>query len=256
VTNRHTQLRAIGWCGLAVLNALIFPVAASAQTPFQLWGSGTITWLTNDRVEMQVVTQSRDQLRPDDQTKFFSIGTNPRLLYIVAPWIDALGEISFTRKNQTDDVDTTTVSPRFGVQLHILSRLLYGGGAASREPEPRQRFDFRTLLRFEDQRQSTNSDSSTTSTWTFRDRWTVAYPLNRPKTTSDGAVYLITDIEGFVPLDEGFINQLRVRTGTGYRPSFPWKFEWLYVWDGQRSRPSASLAAAYNAFYFRLYYQF
>lgn len=198
---------------------------------------------------MRVVVQARDQLTPDDQTKFFSISTTPRFLYVVAPWIDALSEINFTRKDQSNDVDTITVSPRIGVQLHILSRLLYGGGgggAAARTPEPRQRFDFRTLLRLEDQRQSTDDDSSTTSAWTFRDRWSVAYSLNRPKTTSVGAVYLITDIEGFVPLDEGFINQLRSRTGLGYVLSLPWKFEWLYIWDGQRTRPSESLSTKYN----------
>src|SRR5262249_16440529 len=185
----------------------------------------------------------------------FSISAAPRFLYVVAPWIDALGEISFTRKDQSNDVETITVSPRIGVQLHILSRLLDGGGG-SREPEPRQRFDFKTLFRLADQRQSTNTDSSTTSTWTFRDRWTVAYPLNRPKTTSDGAIYLITDIEGFMPLDGGFINELRLRTGPGYRLSFPWKFEWLYIWDGHRSRPSESRATKSNAFYFRVSYQF
>jgi hypothetical protein len=257
--NRGSQLRATFLCALTALGALISPIAANAQTPFQLWASGTITWLTSDRMHMRVVVQSRDQSTPDDQTKFFSISTTPRFLYVVAPWIDALGEINFTRKDQSNDVDTITVSPRIGVQLHILSRLLYGGGggvARSREAEPRQRFDFRTLVRLEEQRQSTNTDSSTTSSWTFRDRWTVAYPLNRPKTTSDGAVYLITDIEGFVPLDGGFVNELRLRTGPGYRPSFPWKFEWLYVWDGQRSRPSESLSTKYNAFYFRVYYQF
>jgi hypothetical protein len=254
--NRRSRLRATFLCGLTALCALVSPPAANAQTPFQFWSSGTITWLTTDRVHMRVVIQERDQLTPDDQTKFFSISATPRFLYVVAPWIDALGEINFTRKDQSNDVDTTTVSPRVGVQLHILSRLLYGGGASSREPEPRQRFDFRTLLRLEDQRESTNTNSSTTSSWTFRDRWSVAYPLNRPKTTSVGAVYLITDIEGFVPLNGGFVNELRLRTGPGYRLSFPWKFEWLYVWDGQRSRPSESLATKYNAFYFRVYYEF
>jgi hypothetical protein len=258
VTNLRVVIRSAVSCGF-VLYALTCPAVASAQTPFQLWGSGTITWLASDRVQTRVVVQSKDQQRPDDETKFFSLGATPRFLYVVAPWIDALTEVNFTKKDQSNDVDTTTVSPRIGVQLYILSRLLYGGGSggsASREHEPRQRFDFRTLLRLEDQRQSTSTGSSTTSTWIFRDRWTVAYPLNRPKVTSDGAVYLITDIEGFVPLDGGFINQLRVRTGAGYRLNFPWKFESLYVWDGQRSRPSESLSTNYNAYYFRVYYQF
>ena len=139
-----------------MLCALSCPAAANAQTPFQLWGSGTITWLTSDRVQMRIVIQARDQLTPDDETKFFSISATPRFLYVVAPWIDALTEINYTRKDQINNVDTTTVSPRIGVQLHILSRLLDGGGggggAAPRAPQPRQRFDFRTLLRFEDQR--------------------------------------------------------------------------------------------------------
>src|SRR5262249_3028099 len=148
VTNRRSQFRRLCLCGLTTLYAFLSPVVANAQTPFQLWGSGTITWLTSDRVEMRVVVQSRDQLTPDDQTKFFSTSATPRFLYVVAPWIDALSEINFTKKDQSNDVDTITVSPRIGVQLHILSRLL-GGGAASREHQPRQRFDFRSLLRLE-----------------------------------------------------------------------------------------------------------
>ena len=87
-----------------------------------------------DRVQMRVVVQARDQLTPDDQTKFFSISATPRFLYVVAPWIDALSEINFTRKDQSNGVDTITVSPRIGVQLHILSRLLYGGGGGGIAP--------------------------------------------------------------------------------------------------------------------------
>src|SRR5262245_31249279 len=159
MATRGRQIRSPVWCGL-VLCTLSCPAVANAQTPFQVWGSGTITWLASDRIETRVVVQERDQLTPDDQTKFVSISATPRFLYVVAHWIDALSEISITRKDQSNDVDTITVSPRFGVQLHILSRLLYGrggGGAASREHEPRQRFDFRTLLRFEDQRESSNT---------------------------------------------------------------------------------------------------
>src|SRR4029077_20987797 len=96
-----------------------------------------------------------------------------------------------------------------------LSRILSSGGGlgVGREPESRLRLDFRSLLRLEDEQQKSSTDSSFSSSWTFRDRFRVAYPLNRPKVTSSGAVYLTADSEAFVPLDGGFINQLRVRSG-------------------------------------------
>jgi hypothetical protein len=94
------------------------------------------------------------------------------------------------------------------------------------------------------------------STWTFRDRFGVAYALNRPKVTSDGAVYLTTDTEAFVPFDGGFINEVRVRSGIGYRHSFPWRFEALYIWTGDRSRPSDALAVKNQALDLRAFFQF
>ena len=84
----------------------------------------------------------------------------------------------------------------------------------------------------------------------------MAYPVNRPKVTSDGAVYLTTDSEAFVPLDGGFINQLRVRSGVGYRPSFRWRFEALYIWTEERSHPSEPLAVKNHALDLRVLLQF
>ena len=84
----------------------------------------------------------------------------------------------------------------------------------------------------------------------------MAYPLNRPKVTSNGAVYLVTDTEAFVPLDEGFINELRVRSGVGYRQSFPWRFEARYVWTGERSRPSEPIAVKSHALDLRVFLEF
>ena len=135
-------------------------------------------------------------------------------------------------------------------------RLNAGSGGGGREPQSRLRLDFRSLLRFEDNRQKSSTDSSFSSSWTFRDRFHVAYPLNRPKVTSSGAVFLAADTEAFVPLDEGFINELRVRSGVGYRHSFPWRFEALYVWTGERSRPSEPIAVKNQALDLRVYFQF
>jgi hypothetical protein len=61
--------------------------------------------------------------------------------------------------------------------------------------------------------------------------------LNKEKTTDDDARYLLADWEWFVPLgepEERFANRQRIRTGFGYRRSFAWRFEALYMWTRSR----------------------
>jgi hypothetical protein len=112
-----------------------------------------------------------------------------------------------------------------GVRLHILSRLLQQRAAhrgAEREAQPRRRGTISTLLRFE--HRDLLQSGSTTSSWRFRDRIELAYPLNRPKLTADDAVYLTSDTELFVPLtddpQQGRVNEWRLRNGVGYRMTF------------------------------------
>lgn len=231
-----------------------------------MWATGAVRWLATDRWSFVVTAEPRDQLIvPDDQPTFISFDSTPRVLYVVAPWIDVLGEIDFQVKHESDDVDTHSVTPRVGVQLHILSRILNGGAgrvAANREPQPERRLNFRTLLRFEDQRGPSSDEAATPSTslgadstWLFRDRFSVAYPLNRPKTTANGAIYLTTDSEAFVLLDGGVLNQFRIRSGVGYRRSFPWQFETLYIWRRDRT-DAGTWITKYHALDFRVTYQF
>jgi hypothetical protein len=258
VVNRRAPLRATAWCGLAVLAALIRPATVNAQAPGQLWGTATVRWLATDRLSFRVQLEPEAQLIvPDDQRTFVSVDATPRVLYVVAPWIDVLGEIDWGIKHESHDVDTDSVTPRFGVQLHILSTILDRGaqGGASRERHPRRRVNFRSLLRFEDQREKSSSDSTVSSSWQFRARFNVAYPLNRPKTTSTGAIYLTADSEAFVQLDDGVLNQLRVRSGIGYRHSFPWGFEALYITSRERT-DSGAWATQYHALDLRVQYLF
>jgi hypothetical protein len=206
------------------------------------------------RVQFEPETQ---RIVSDDQPTFVSLDATPRVLYVVAPWIDVLGEIDWGIKHESNDVDTDSVTPRFGVQLHILSTILdpAAQGAATRERQPRRRVDFRTLIRFEDEREKSSTESSTSSSWQFRDRFHVAYPLNRRKTTSTGAIYLTADSEAFVQLDDGVLNQLRVRSGIGYRHSFPWCFEALYITSRERT-DSGAWATKYHALDLRVQYLF
>ena len=64
-----------------------------------------------------------------------------------------------------------------------------GARGAEREAQPRRRGTFATLLRFE-HRDLSHSESPSTSSWRFRSRFELAYPVNRSKLTQDGAIYL------------------------------------------------------------------
>lgn len=260
MAKRRTQLSSVLWCAAATICLLCSPNTAGAQSvPGQLRGTGTVTWLASDKLQLRIQFEPQAQvIVPEGQPTFFSVDTTPRVLYVLAPWIDLLEEVDWGVKSQSNEVNSSSITPRFGVQLHILSTVLNrsAGSDAAHEHQPRRRLDFRTLLRFEDQIQQSSTDSSSTSTWTFRDRFRVAYSLNRPKVTSDGAVSVVIDTEAFVPFDGGFVNQLRVRSGVGYRHSFPWHFEALYIWTGERSQPSDPLKVKDHALDLRGYFQF
>ena len=83
-----------------------------------------------------------------------------------------------------------------------------------------------------------DSASGASSTLRFRNRLEVQAPINRPRVTDDGAGYLLTDWEWFVPLgnpEERFSNRHRIRTGLGYRRNVRWRYEVLYMWTQSRN---------------------
>jgi hypothetical protein len=214
---------------LALLCLAAWPGDADAQRQ-QLWATGTIEWLQTDRLT------SRVEVEP--QTNPATLDVTPRVAYTVVAWADLLAEVQLEHKADSDP----TATPRIGAELHILSRLLraHASSGAEREKPPLRRVVVSTLLRFE----------NTSSGWQFRDRFNLTYPFNRHKTTDDGAVYATADEELFVPLDRApgaaLVNQVRIRAGLGYRLSFAWRFETLYVWNGTRHAASGPLTTQSN----------
>jgi len=84
----------------------------------------------------------------------------------------------------------------------------------------------------------------------------LAYPLNRPKLTSNGALYLTSDAELFVPVSDDpqqhQVNQWRLRNGIGYRVSFNTRFEALYIWTTKKDSHTGRFATDSQAIDFRV----
>jgi Protein of unknown function (DUF2490) len=218
-------------CLLVLTWTLACPSTAAAQSTGQLWANGIVNWFATDLLTVQVDAEPKSNPLDVDVT--------PRVQYTLAPWIDALAELDV---GHTADEDTTW-TPRIGVELHILSRLLDRRARqhADREKPPRRRLVVSTLLRVEDDQ----------STWRLRDRFALAYALNRRKITDDGAIYVTADNEVFIPFDrapgDALVNKMRFRGGLGYRQSFPWGYQALYIWNGTRSAAGAPLVQQSHA---------
>jgi hypothetical protein len=222
---------------------------AGAQSTGEVWGNLTIDWLASERLVYTLDVEPKVQVTAvTTQSRFANVDVWPTVDFAVAGWFDAHGEFLTGFTNEQDGSNSTEITERMGVRLHLLSRLLQERAArrgAEREAQPRRRGTIATLLRFE-HRNLLQSDSPTTSSWRFRSRAELAYPLNRAKLTADGALYLTSDTEFFVPVSDdpqqGHVSQWRLRNGVGYRMNFNTRLEALYIWTTKKDGDTGQFA--------------
>jgi hypothetical protein len=231
----HRRLGTVG----AALVVLLTPCAVVAQTEMQLWGDVTFSWIKNHQLTLGVDTEPQVLVsKPADDPGWATLDVTPSIEYTPSRWFDVIGQLKLGRTRETNDLDSTEIAPRVGLQLHVLENLY---DELARENRPRHRFVLRNLLRLEWRNFYYSNDQPDSSTRRLRDRMQVLYPMNRSSITDEGAIYLQSDVEWFWPRndpDERFANQQRIRAGVGYRRDRAWRFETLYVWD--RSRNSAN----------------
>ena len=235
---------------LAACCLLIGPTAVSAQTDLQLWGNLTLDWAKSDRLVYELDFEPKVLLeRSEDEPGWRNLDVTPNVEYSLNGWLDLVGEATIGYTRQTDDVNSTELSPRVGVRFHLLSRYT-DAVIRRRELSPRRRLVVRDLLRVESRNLVySGAGSGSDSSVRFRNRLEFLVPLNRQKLTEDGAAYLLADWEWFVPLnepEERFANRQRIRTGLGYRRSSAWRYEVLYMWTRSRNTLEDGFATSDN----------
>jgi Protein of unknown function (DUF2490) len=239
--------RTFGTVG-AVLVILVTPCVAAAQTELQLWGNVTFSWIKDHRLTLGVDTEPQVLVsKPADDPGWATLDVTPSVEYTPSRWFDVLGQLKLGRTRQTNDLDSTEIAPRVGVQFHVLTNVF---DELARENRPKHRFVMRDLLRLEWRNFYYSTDQPDSSTRRLRNRVQALYPLNRSSITDQGAIFLLSDVEWFWPRndpDERFANQQRIRAGVGYRRDRAWRFETLYVWDRSRDSVSEGFATANHA---------
>ena len=231
MTNR--RWRALACAGLFLSD----PARAHAQTNVQLWGNITLNWVKSEHLTYELDLEPKVLLSaPEGDPDWRNLDVTPNVEYSPKRWLDAVVDTTIGRTKQSDDVDTVELTPRVGARFHLFSRALTNH---PRERAPNRRIVVRDLVRFEARNfYYSGGDVDYSFSARFRNRLEFLLPLNRERLTDDGARYLVSDWEWFVPLsDQGerFANKQRIRAGLGYRRSVAWRFEAIYIWTRSRN---------------------
>ena len=216
---------------------LAWAPVAHAQATTQLWGNFTLNWVKSERLVYELDFEPKGLLdAPEGDPDWRNLDVTPNVEYSPKRWMDVVVDTTVGSTKQTDDVDTIEVTPRLGVRFHLFSRTQRFNLV---EQAPRRRIVVRDLVRVESRNFFySGGDTDSESTVRFRNRLEFQVPLNRERVSDDGARYLLADWEWFIPLDdteERFANRQRIRTGLGYRRSFNWRYELLYMWTRSRN---------------------
>jgi len=222
-----------------LLVALMAAPAAAGQAETQIWGDVTLNWIKSRQLTFGADFEPKALVsKPADVPGWATLDVTPSVEYSRGNWFDVVGELLVARTKQTDDLNSTEVTPRLGLRFHILSNLK---NDLLKEKLPKRRLVVRDFLRFEWRNLYYSTGEPEQSSFRLRDRVELQYPVNRPRLTDDGAIYLLGDAEWFwtgQDVEERYASKQRVRGGIGHRRSQAWRVEAIYVWD--RSRHAAT----------------
>jgi uncharacterized protein DUF2490 len=230
-------IRGLSWLQSLVVVLLCAPEAASAQSTTQLWGNLTVDWVRSERLVYELDFEPKALLdAPEGEPDWRNLDVTPNVEYSLNSWLDIVAEMTVGRTKQSDNIDSSELTPRLGVRFHLFSR---AARSHPREQAPWRRIVMRDLVRFESRNFFySGGEVKSDFTFRFRNRLELLLPLNKERITDDGAGYWLADWEWFVPLfddpAERFANRQRIRTGIGYRRSFNWRYELLYIWTRSR----------------------
>jgi hypothetical protein len=236
--------------GGTLLSLLSNTSSVAAQTNAQLWGNVTFDWIKSASLTYELDVEPKVLIAaPSGEPGWWNLDVTPNVEFAVQPWLDLIGEIGTGFTRQTDDVNSTELTPRAGVRLHLFSRELPRTIHVHERP-PKRRVVLRDRILIESRNLFySGAGSGTDSTVRFRHRLEFLVSLNKEKLTDDGARYFLTDWEWFVPLDdptERFANRQRIRAGYGYRHDAKWRYEVLYIWSRSRDTTDQNFKTADN----------
>ena len=208
----------------------------------QLWGNVVLDFPKGDRFLLELDVQPKVQYAGDESWR--NLDVTSVVEYYPNRWLDLVGEASFGRTQQSNDVSSVEVTPKLGARFHFLSNL-----RTMLERNLLGRVAVSDLVHFE-YRNFWYSDGASSHETRLRNRIALKVALNHAELSRDNTLYWMADFEFFVPLagdvPERFATKRRTRAGLGFRRSDRWRLEVLYIRDASRDTLDEDFDSAAN----------
>ena len=211
----------------------------ASETSTQLWVNFMLGRPVNDQFYVEYDIEAAGAIDEAEPWKYL-YGTG-LAEYYPNQWVDLTGELVTGVTKQTSAEDSAELATRLGIRLHLVRQIFATGFLNKYRPErfSEKRFTIANLARLEFRKFWYTGDRDDETEVRFRNRLETKFALNESNLNSDGVIYLLADVEFFVPLSdeevaERFATTRRLRLGLGYRFSYKWRFETLYMQDNAK----------------------
>lgn len=158
------------------------------------------------------------------ENKWYSLNISPAYERSINKYFDLISALPLSYTVQTDTSNSFEVRAMIGGRVYFT---------------PGKRIETRFTYRFEYRFFHDVSMSEWVKSTRSRFRAEVIVPINRPNYYSDKMLYCLGDIEVFSTVDkeveERYANRFRMRLGGGYRLSYNWRFEAIYMLQQSRN---------------------
>lgn len=164
----------------------------------------------------------------------------PTVEWSINDRVDLMGAVTLSYTAQTESDNTLEIRPMLGTRIHFT---------------PHKRILTRLLFRYEQRNFKNLETNEWTHVWRPRIRAESLIPINQSSYFKDKLWYGILDAEWFLTTDdvqERFANRFRLRTGIGYRLSYTWRFDFIYMLQESRNEVEDGFATSDNIFRFRV----
>lgn len=166
------------------------------------------------------------------ENKWYSLNISPAYERSINKYVDLISALPLSYTVQSDTSNSFEVRTMLGARIYFT---------------PGKRIETRFTYRFEYRFFHDQSSSEWVKSSRSRFRAEVIVPVNRPNYYSDKMLYCLGDVELFSTVDkdvqERYANRFRIRVGAGYRMSYNWRFEAIYMLQESRN----NVADGYNS---------
>jgi hypothetical protein len=240
---------------MILMLAGVVGVKADENYSNQLWFNVTLGYPKNEKLLLELDFQPKVQVNGD--IPWHNFNATGLVEYYPNDWIDLTGELTLGGSNLLADLNSFELTPRVGLRIHIFSTIK---DAHTQERTPSQRIGISNLARLEVRSFSYSDDRASNQELRFRNRFEFRIPINRQLMNIDRTLYLLSDLEAFFPISgkiaERFSTKLLFRFGLGYRISYNWRAELLYIGEKSRETLGEEFDVTSESFNFRVKYNF